>query len=139
MTTPEALHTALVTRLRGVLAGRVTVYDGDVPAAPPADGSGRVYPYCVVWPSPGGTPSETAVHDTSGALDWYAQITVAAGDPTWCMQAVTVVRGATFTGPLVEGDGPLVDETPRSVTVTRDPDVTPRRWFVPLFAGCLTA
>ncbi len=137
MTTPAALHLAAFAVVDALTT--VTAYYGDVPAHPPADASGRVYPYCVLWSGPGGAPAETAVHDTSTGLDWAVQVTVAAGDVTWCLQAVTVVRAALAGLVLVPGAGPLVDETPRSQPVMRDPDVAPPRWFVPLFFGCLTA
>lgn len=148
MTSPADLHTALVSRLRSALAGRVTVYDGDVPGLKPdgtpndppqADGQGRVFPYCVVWSSPGAAPAEAAVHDVSTGLDWAEQVTVAAGDPGWCLQAVPLVRAAAVGAVLVPDAGPLIDETPRSRGVLRDPDAGPPRWFVPLQFGCLTA
>jgi hypothetical protein len=116
----------------------VTAYDADVPTAPPADSRGRVYPYTVLWPSPGGSPFESSLAGPQG-LDWMCQVTVAAGDPTWCLQAVEVVRAALVGAQLAPTAGPLVDETPRSRTIMRDPDVTPLRWFVPLLLGCLTA
>ncbi|WP_147356272.1 hypothetical protein [Cellulomonas rhizosphaerae] len=117
----------------------VTGYDATVPTNIPTSTDGRALPYAVAWPSPGGAAEESAVHDTSGALDWTEQVTVAAGDVIWCLKAVHTVRATLAGRVLVANAGPLVDETPRSVTLQRDTDVSPPRWFVPLFFACLTA
>lgn len=135
MTAPDVLHAAMLARLQTM--AHVTVYDADVPSKPPADSQGRVYPYAVLWPSPGGAPSEGSVAGPAG-LEWVAQVTVAAGTPTWCLQAASKVRAVLAGHVLVAGDGPLVEDTPPTMPLTRDEDVTPPRWYVPLLWRCLT-
>lgn len=136
MTTAAELHAAVWAALDALTT--VTAYDGDVPTKPPADTSGRVYPYAVLWPSPGGSPAESAAAGNTG-LDWTCQVTVAAGTTAWLLKAVDVVRAAVVGLVVSDGDGPITDETPRSMTVQRDEDVTPPRMFVPLLFGALTA
>jgi len=135
VTAPDVLHAAAVAALKTIGSTRVTVFEADVPNRPPALADGRVLPYVVVWPGPGATATEQAVTGPSG-LDWSVQVTVAAGDVTWCLQACTLVRGVLHGKVLVTGTGPLVDDTPRGLTVTRDPAL-PDRWFAPLIFACL--
>lgn len=136
MTEPEVLHAAVVTALQSIGSTRLTVFDADVPTKPSALPDGRVLPYAVVWPSAGGAPLESPIAGATG-LDWSCQVTVAAGDVGWCLGAIGLVRGALSGAVLAEGVT-LTDETPRSLIVRRDPDVTPSRWFLPLQFGCLT-
>ena len=133
MTTPASLHTQVLTLLH---ATTVTAYDGDVPDRPPADQSGRVYPYAVLWPGGGGNPADPALARHHGALTWEAQVTVAAGTPTWCIQAVDVVRAALRGVWLTTGASPLLDETPASQTLLRSEDTQPPRWYLPLRFVC---
>lgn len=133
MPSPADLHTAALVQLRTI--PHLTVFDGDVPDAPPADEAGRVYPYAVLWPGPGGDPTDADLV-TGGALTWVAQLTVAAGDLGWCMQAIGPVRDALRDQVLLPEASPLRDETPASRVVLRDPDVTPTRWFFPLQFRC---
>ena len=136
MTTAAQLHAAVWAALDALPT--VTAYDGDVPTKPPADASGRVYPYAVLWPSPGATPGDGPLGCISPGVDWLEQVTVAAGTPTWCLQAVDVVRAALVGLQLAPDVSPLVDETPRSRLLSRDDDTTPPRWYVPLQFGCVT-
>jgi len=134
VTNPADLHVAAFAILDALPT--VTAFDGDVPPNPPADKvSGRVYPYAVLWPGPGGDPVDADLV-TGGALTWVAQITVAAGDLTWCMQAVDVVRAALRDVWLLDAASPLRDETPASRVVMRDTDPTPPRWYFPLLFRC---
>lgn len=135
MTTPLELHQALAARLKTLSS--ITVYeDGDVPSRPPADAQGRVFPYAVLWPASGAPAGESSVAG-QGGLDWHTQVTVAAGDLDWLLQASQAVRQALVGHVLVAGVGPLVDETPATLFARRDPDVSPIRWFVPVLLGCL--
>lgn len=133
MPSPADLHTALLARLRTV--PHLTVFDGYVPDAPPADATGRVYPYAVIWPGPGGDPTDADLI-TGGALTWFTRVTVAAGDLNWCMQAITPVRAALRDRRLHPQASPLRDETPASRVAMRVTDVTPVRWFFPLQFRC---
>ncbi len=135
MVEPSALHTATLARLKTLTT--LAVYDGDVPPSPPADSQGRVYPYAVLWPASGVAPLEQAVDAVAVGTDWMCQVTVAAGDPSWVLPAVQKVRQVLAGWSPAEG-AVLTEETPRSVTVLRDDDVTPKRWFMPLQFGCLT-
>jgi hypothetical protein len=72
----------------------------------------------------------------TGGLDWACQVTVAAGDVGWCLGAIGLVRAA-LSGLVLATGVTLVDETPRSLIVRRDPDVTPSRWFLPMQFGAL--
>lgn len=132
MANPAELHAGVVAHLRTL--GNLSVYDGEVPDAPPADpGTGHVYPYVVVWPSAGWTPAEarTVDGDGHGALEWPVQVTVAAGEPGWCLEAVHAVRAALDGLEPAVGAGPLREE-PGGPTVRPDRDATPVRFFVPL-------
>lgn len=136
MTAPAVLHTALLDLLRGMPT--VSVYEGDVPTSPPADAAGRVYPYVVLWPTAGHPPLERPLAGDSGtALEWAPQLTVAAGTTGWLLAAVKVVRdtveGAALTPWSVLREDPTV-----TVTVQKDPDTSPVRWFLPLFFHTLT-
>lgn len=136
---PAALHTALMARLDALT--NIEAYNAQVPANPPAEaGTGRVYPYVVAWPSAGhADPDARTVDDsTHGALGWPVQVTVAAGDPGWCLAAAQKVRTHLEGHTLTTGAGPLREETV-APPVQRDDDVNPPRWFVPLLFRCQTA
>lgn len=116
-------------------------YVGDVPAKPPADTTGRVKPYSVIWPSAGYLPDYARTAGGTDAedsgLEWPVQVTVAAGDPAWCLQAAASVRARMAGAVLVAGAGPLREES-ASPAMQKDPDVQPPRWFVPLLWRCAT-
>ena len=137
MTTPADLHTALLARLR--TAPAITVYEGTVPPSPPAGADGRVYPYAVIWPGGGGALGETSLDARAHGTDWRAQVTVVAGDLTWCLQAIALVRAAAVGVYLATDTTPVVDDTPPSMTLLRDPDVTPTRWYLPVLLRCTAA
>lgn len=128
------LHRATLAHLR--LLTTMPTHNGDVPGAPRADGAGRVYPYAVLWPSPGADALEQSVTRETGT-EWWCSITVAAGDVDWLMDAVDLVR-AHVDGFLVAPGATLVDVTPAARTIQRDPDVKPARWYVPLAFRTLT-
>lgn len=73
---------------------KITILRGSVPKDLPADETGNVYPYAVLWEGPGmGDPdSEDLSGDIDGAsvLDQY--ITVASGKPEWTAPAAAQVR-----------------------------------------------
>jgi len=129
--TPADLHAATLNRLHGLTT--LTVHDSEVPANPAADTRGRVYPYAVLWPVPGNTPdaARNLEHDPQGGLTWDARVTVASGDPTWTLQAIQLVRARLEGWRPVPGSV-LGEVDTGGVTVQRDPDTTPARWFVPL-------
>lgn len=130
--TPEEFHTATLARLQGLTT--ITVYDGNVPDHPAADpATGHVYPYVVLWPVPGRVPAaaRNLENDAGGALTWDARVTLAAGQPAWVLQALPLVRAR------LEGWRPtpwtsLWEVDSGGVSVMRDEDVTPHRWYVPL-------
>ena len=110
----------------------VSVFFGEVPANVPANSSGRVYPYAVLWGSTGrdNTHGEDLTGDTDGAVVVPVRVTVAAGDPDWCLDAAERVRGLLSRW-QPEGAERLRDDHTEP-TMLEDKDVTPRRWFVPL-------
>lgn len=128
---PAALHAAVIARLKAAGIADFEVYDSDVPSAPPAADDGRVYPYAVVWGSAGWTPDEarSITVDAAGALTWPEPVTVAAGSPTWCLDAARAVREA-LDGYRIGDD--LLYEQPGTPNMQRDPDAKPPRWYVPL-------
>lgn len=129
MASIAVLHAALVNALKALPT--VRVHDGHAPDDPARDAAGRVYPYAVVWGNPGHTDedSRNAEGDADGALAWRPQITVAAGDLTWLLQAVDLVR-VRVDG--LDLDGAVLREEPVDAPAQRDPDL-PDRWFVPLY------
>lgn len=129
--TPADLHALTLARLRGLTT--VTVHDSEVPANPAADPAGRVYPYAVLWPAPGNVPDEARnlEHDPAGGLTWDARVTVASGDPTWTLQAVTLVR-ARLEGWRPRPGSLMSEVNLGGGTIQKDTDTTPPRWFVPL-------
>lgn len=132
MTTPDELHTATLAILEAI--PHMTVLDSEVPDDLPKDAAGRVYPYTVLWPSAGYRPNEIAddlAGTPDGTLEWPVQVTVASGDVMWTLGAVRVVRAALAGAWLTPRTGRL-REDPAAPSVTRDPDTTPARWFVPL-------
>lgn len=135
MTTPDQLHVALVTLLKAALEPKIAVYDSDVPDQVPMDPSGVVAPYIVVWPSAGMYPYEladTVCGEPGGELDWPVQITVAAGKPAWVLPAAATVRAKMAGVMLVDRAGRLREEQ-SAVNIQKDVDVSPPRWFVPLY------
>jgi hypothetical protein len=139
VTTPTELHDALLILLRTI--GTVTVFDGDVPDKPTADTSGRVYPYVVVWATPGYYPSDdadTVCAQPGGELTWPVQLTVAAGTPAWCLEAAGTVRAKIAGALLVPAAGPLREDN-SAVPVVKDTGTAPPRWYVPLLYRTQTA
>jgi hypothetical protein len=130
--TAADLHAATLTLLRTI--GTVTIHDGKVPPSPAADPSGRTYPYAVLWPSAGFYPStdaDTLCEEPGDELTWPVQVTVAAGDPTWCLQAADLVRKKLNKARLTPRSG-LLRQDEVSIPATLDPAVSPARWFIPL-------
>jgi hypothetical protein len=125
------LHAAVKARL-ATLTSMTGYPDGNVPDKPPADASGRVYPYWVMWPTlPGERADDLDLAGEPGPETWDGRVTVAAGDPTWCHQAALAVRDLLqgwTPGPHL---GRLTDSGVR-VVVSKDPDVMPPRWFAAL-------
>lgn len=118
----------------------MTAYIARVPDNPPADTSGRVKPYVVIWPGPGYLPDYARTVGGDDAIDtgleWTPQLTVAAGDPEWCLKAVDSVRARVNGARLIAGAGPVRIEP--GPPMQQDPDVKPHRWFVPLPLRCAT-
>ncbi|MEV7962410.1 hypothetical protein [Oerskovia paurometabola] len=137
MTDAVALHAAVVAVLSEVRS--VTWYDdGVVPANPKADTAGRVYPYAVLYPGVGHRPAEAVAVDAQPGpeLAWRTQVTVAAGTRTWCMQAAQLTRARLDHCEIAPGV--TLVEVPTGLLVQKDPDVSPLRWFVPLYFRALT-
>lgn len=126
-----------MTRLKTIET--VTTYEGEVASSPPAQpGSGRVYPYVVAWPSAGHTPEEQerALTGHDGALDWPVQLTVAAGEVEWCLDAADLVRARLENHELLPGI--TLQEDPSGPPIQPDRDAHPVRFYVPLLFRALT-
>ncbi len=139
MTSPADLHDSLVALLKTI--GTVNVFDADVPDKPPADTSGKVFPYVVVWPSAGWYPADEAdplCAQPDGSLVWPVQLTVAAGNPAWVLPAAAAVRAKVAGVHLTSTAGPLREDA-GAVNVQKDTDTSPTRWFVPLLYRAQTA
>lgn len=121
------------------------VYRGEVDSKPPVidDGSGRVQPYAVVWPS-AGTPARDGreLADTYSNLDWLVQVTVAAGRQEDALAALDRVWDRLVGwAPELEGVAcsplePQLGYDPGPMR--RDDDKTPPRHYTPLLLA-LTA
>ncbi|MFZ1361347.1 MAG: hypothetical protein WAS05_00220 [Candidatus Nanopelagicales bacterium] len=112
----------------------LTIYDGDVDDNPPDDRQGRVYPYAVMWPSPG-TPALETITAQAGepiTLDWDFQITCVGGTRRWCQQSVVLVRSVLTNLNLGDGAGILREQVNKDLPILKDKDVTPIRYFYPL-------
>lgn len=140
MTSPHDLHAAVLARLQA-LAPAISVYDGDVPDDPPADGQGRVAPYVVLWPAPGYYPhaeADAVAPAPAGELAWETVVTVVAGTPAWWLDAVPQVRGALVGYQPAPHAGPLREE-PGMQNAIKDTDTKPARWYSVLRLTLLTA
>lgn len=126
---PADLQAAVKAQLEAAVP-TIDVHEGQVPDNPAADGSGKVLPYAVIWGSAGWVPAEarSVTADADGALTWPCPITVAAGDPIWCLRAAHAVRTA-LDGFRIDGD--VLYEQPGTPPMTRDKDPVPPRWYVP--------
>jgi len=137
VTSPATLHALVLDRLAGLPT--VAVYDSEVGRLPDGgrqkpktDADGRVYPYAVLWPSPGWVPGagRDLEHDAGGSLVWDARVTVASGSPTWTLNAVPLVRARLDNWPILAGNRLAALEG--TTDVAPDRDTSPPRWFVPL-------
>ena len=110
----------------------VSVFYGDVPRDLPADPLGKVYPYAVLWGSVGrdNVYGEDLTGGTEGAVVVPVRVTVAAGDPEWCLASAEQVRALLSRWQPTGAERLRDDHT--EPTMLEDKDVTPRRWFVPL-------
>lgn len=134
----RALTGAVAARLDPAALKLSRLYRGEV--TDPAvldDGSGRVKPYAVVWPSPG-TPSLDAddAADTITSLDWLVQVTVAAGRQEDALAAVDRVDVRLLGwAPVIDGIAcsrlrPPTGYDPGSMRL--DVDKNPPRHYLPL-------
>lgn len=133
MTTLATLHAGVLAALRQITT--VSVFDNEVPDHPPATADGRVYPYVVLWADPGIRPASSRELEpgSSGDLHWQAVLTVASGDVTWTLDAVSLVRSALDGTVLTPWASPLEeDPTVTSLPVLKDQDITPARHYVQL-------
>lgn len=138
MTSPVDLHTDALAALKTI--PHIVTYDGDVADNPPADDRDYVLPYLVLWPSPGHHPAEARSPGCvyGPELDWLMQVTAAGGTITRALQAAHLAR-QKLAGLLVgNGAGQLLEEQ-FDIPMQIDRDVTPPRYFVPLFFRTLTA
>lgn len=137
MADAHTLYNAALALLQEI--PHVTVYAGKVDDKPPADASGRVFPYIVLWTSGGRRPPESRSleADSTDDLYWRANVTVAAGDSGWVLQAATAVRQALDGQVLVPFSSPL-EEDVATFDVLEDRDVRPHRMFLPMSFVCTT-
>lgn len=136
MGSPVDLHAAVKALLQGI--GNTTTYDVEVPATPPADSQGRVYPYYLLTPSAGAEPVEadTPAAQASGDVDWLVQVTVVGGTLTRVLEAARLARAALARARLADGVTPL-REVQMRVPVQVDEDASPHRLFLPLQFECV--
>lgn len=135
MTTAKELHAAVLARLATITS--IQTYNGDVPDHPPASGSGRAYPYAVVWAGPGAPDPEADVAaQPRGELAYEARVTVASGSIDWTLETVALVRARLHHVDILPGV--RLREEPLGTPVSKDPDTAPVRWFIPLAFRCLT-
>jgi hypothetical protein len=144
----KVLGDLLVEHLRALPGPpTVTIYRGEVPDHPPKlktaagddDASGRVAPYAVVFDGTGPTDLEPALQRCGEDLRWTPQVTVAAGVPTDCIQAVDrVYAWVCYWSPSIPGVAagemeppPGYDPGPPRPDRTL-PSEWPPRFFVPL-------
>lgn len=131
MSSPDTLHQSVLTLLEAALT-HVTVYDSEVPDAPPADSGGRVWPYVVVYPG-GGSVDPDALnlgHAAGGGIRWSFQVTVVGGTSSRCLLAAHQVRQALAGVHLETGASPI--EEVSGTYIAKDRDVLPPRFYVPL-------
>ncbi|WP_067428355.1 hypothetical protein [Nocardioides jensenii] len=138
MASVRVMHHA-VWALLDALTG-VNTYDGEIvdgngnSTSPPADpGNHRVYAYAVLYYSPGRRHAN-ALNGLQASTDGAFQVTCAAGDPTSAMWCVDQVLEA-LAGAAVEIDGVVRRIRIREddvVSLRRDDNVTPARFYAPL-------
>lgn len=124
--------TGLLARLLALLEDvPLTVYVGHVPDTVPADSAGYARPYVAIFPPVGRPPSaaRAASGYTSGELDWKPATTVAAGDPSQCLQAARMVTSALDEQFVGAG---ILRRDPSDVPMQFDPAVKPGRHYLPI-------
>ena len=132
--TPEQMHAAIKARLETLIpTDLAAVYSGRVPDDPPALADGRVKPYAVLWGSPGSSNpgAEDLCGEVDGAYLAVPRVTVAAGDPDWCLAATTAARDSLSRWQPAPEAERLRDDG-FDPAMLEDEDVNPRRWFTPL-------
>ena len=115
----------------------VKVYDGDVPQDDPPltipNSGGVVKPYVVLYAG-GGTATSDRACQTPSVLGWAPQVSVVAGYPVDCLQAVDRVR-AELTGTrltLDDGTTGILREPEGDRPILKDESVSPPRFLYPL-------
>lgn len=129
----DLLHSRTLDLLRTI--STVDVYDDGVPDSVATDVDGRAYPYVVLWLDGGLRPVESRELDGSQSTDlrWVARLTVASGDSTWTLRALSLVRAALDGKILLPRSAPLEeDPTVVDVPFLTDREVSPARHYVPL-------
>jgi hypothetical protein len=133
------LYAAALVRLQAI--EHVTTYEGTVPEQPPADEFGYVYPYLVLFPTPGYYPYDMAASLAASSgpeLDWLVQVTCVGGTQARCLQAADAARGALVGQELLPFAGPLVEQQ-INIYPQVDRAVKPPRIFLPLQLRCMTS
>lgn len=135
MIDPNALHEALMTRLKALPGVGERVHDGYVPDKLPESPPGFVRPYLVVHSGLGSDlPGErdlTGLTDVT-VLDWASQITCVGATPTIARQVAQQVRVALTNLPMGGGWlGPDPDAFRVKVPI-HDDQASPARFFLPL-------
>lgn len=112
---------------------KITILRNVVPKELPADDSGNVYPYAVIWEGPGmgDDAAEDLCGDTDGAsiLDQY--ITVASGKAEWTGPAAAQVRRALDRWQPT-GNVERLRDNQTWAPVQLDTEVLPNRHYVAL-------
>jgi hypothetical protein len=134
------LHNAVLTALAGPGGfPPADVHDGKVTDPSLIAGTNRVQPYALVWTAPGDN-AELPLAGPDGGEEASLYVTVAADTPTKTLDAVNRAR-RTLDGAWLSLSGHQVGirwlTGYRPPPPTRDPDVTPDRWFVPLIFTAL--
>lgn len=129
------LNSQIEARLKTLVPNDLNaVYRGGVPAELPRDSLDRVYPYAVLWETPGMGDTRDA-EDLSGNNDGgsvnESQITIASGDPGWTSPAAVAVKNVLDHW-LPEGNVERLRASQTWAPVLLDTEVLPNRWYLVL-------
>jgi hypothetical protein len=132
VTTALEITDQVETRLK-LVAPKVMILRGQVPAELPADEAKNVFPYAVIWDGigMGDDDAEDLSGGTDGSSIYEVHVTIASGKLRWTMEAAAAVRrGLDHWQPT--GNVERLRDNQTWAPVDLDTEVLPNRHYVPV-------